>query len=584
VKTSILRLTIGKRIGLGFFAVIAIIIALSVFSFLQQSQIHSASASITLNSLPGVQIAGKLDAIIKEQRANLQSHLLANSDEQKAAAEHQFEVERGVITGLLQDYQAVIHTPQDREPFEKMQQLRPAWLEHVKKTVALSRAGRIEEAKQEYESGAMPAYKNFTAAIVELRELNENHATASSKEIEKTISNARRGTTIAVGAAILMGLFIAFSVVRSITGPLANALNLVQRVSDRDLTVSVKSDSADEVGQICRSLNDMVSSLSGNIQTIGDTSQSVAAASEELDAVSSQVSATSEQASRQAAAVASAAEQVSSNISTVATAADEMGGTIKEIAKNASEAARIAAQAVREAEQTNTSVAKLGESTLEIGNVIKVITSIAEQTNLLALNATIEAARAGEAGKGFAVVANEVKELAKQTAAATEDISSKIAAIQSDSQGAVSAIQLIGAIIGQINEMQTTIAAAVEQQTAATSEIARNATEAARGSEEITRSAGDVSEAIHTTNQASGQTLTAARELAQLAASLESVVKEFKIDATSGNAGRGQAPAAKPAKPIKAAISINRAGNGRAARANERGNPLSVGHRAHSRS
>jgi methyl-accepting chemotaxis protein len=237
-----------------------------------------------------------------------------------------------------------------------------------------------------------------------------------------------------------------------------------------------------------------------------------------------------------------------------------MGGTIKEIAKNASEAARIASQAVRAAEETNSSVSKLGASTLEIGNVIKVITSIAEQTNLLALNATIEAARAGEAGKGFAVVANEVKELAKQTAAATEDISKKIAAIQGDSKGAVDAIQKIGGIIDQINEMQTTIASAVEEQTAATNEIARNAAEAARGSGEITRSVAGVSEAVRTTTEAAGQTLTAAQELAQLAASLESVVKEFKTEPNDT-----RAEAIRPAgKSVKAPVSSSRNGKGNA--------------------
>src|SRR5439155_15096531 len=172
-----------------------------------------------------------------------------------------------------------------------------------------------------------------------------------------------------------------------------------------------------------------------------------------------------------------AAEQVSRNVTTVSTAAEEMGASIKEIAKNANEAARIATSAVKVAERTNTTVAKLGESSAEIGNVVKVITSIAQQTNLLALNATIEAARAGEAGKGFAVVANEVKELAKQTAKATEDIGRKIVAIQTDTKGAVEAIGRIGAIINQIHDLQNTVASAVEEQTATTNEIGRNVSE-----------------------------------------------------------------------------------------------------------
>ena len=198
------------------------------------------------------------------------------------------------------------------------------------------------------------------------------------------------------------------------------------------------------------------------------------ASAQELTSVSQQMAANAEETAAQANVASAAAEQVSKNVTTVATGAEEMGASIKEIAKNANEAARVATSAVKVAEKTNATVAKLGESSAEIGNVIKVITSIAQQTNLLALNATIEAARAGEAGKGFAVVANEVKELAKQTAKATEDISRKIEAIQADTKGAVEAIAQIGKIINQINDIQNTIASAVEEQTATTGEISRN--------------------------------------------------------------------------------------------------------------
>jgi methyl-accepting chemotaxis protein len=165
------------------------------------------------------------------------------------------------------------------------------------------------------------------------------------------------------------------------------------------------------------------------------------------------MSSNAEETSAQSHAVSAASEQVSKSTQTVATGIEEMDASIREIAKNASDAARVATTAVKVAEATNAKIAKLGESSLEIGNVIKVITSIAQQTNLLALNATIEAARAGEAGKGFAVVANEVKELAKETAKATEEISLKIAAIQSDTQGAVEAIDQISTVINQINDI-----------------------------------------------------------------------------------------------------------------------------------
>jgi methyl-accepting chemotaxis protein len=201
-----------------------------------------------------------------------------------------------------------------------------------------------------------------------------------------------------------------------------------------------------------------------------------------------------------------------------------MSASVKEIAKNANDAARVATSAVKVAEDTNRTVAKLGESSVQIGKVIKVITSIAQQTNLLALNATIEAARAGEAGKGFAVVANEVKELAKQTAVATEDISGKIEAIQSDTKSAVSAIAEIAKVIGQINDISNTIASAVEEQSATTNEIARNATEAAKGSVDISKNITSVSTAAKSTTEGANNTLAAAQELARLSAALKAVV------------------------------------------------------------
>jgi len=262
-------------------------------------------------------------------------------------------------------------------------------------------------------------------------------------------------------------------------------------------------------------------------QDVDRISQGLASASEELTATSQQMSANAEETSAQANVVASGAEQVNKNLQTVATGSEEMSASIKEIAKNAHESAKVATAAVKVAEETSQIVGKLGDSSTEIGQVIKVITSIAQQTNLLALNATIEAARAGEAGKGFAVVANEVKELAKQTAKATEDISQKIEAIQGDTKNAVGAIGQISDVIKQVNDISNTIATAVEEQNATTNEMARNVSEAARGSSEISTNIAGVAEAAKSATNGAADSLKAAQSLTKMSNELRELVQKL---------------------------------------------------------
>jgi methyl-accepting chemotaxis protein len=264
------------------------------------------------------------------------------------------------------------------------------------------------------------------------------------------------------------------------------------------------------------------------LKEVSDSAQTLSSASEELSANSQQMVANAEETAAQAGVVSAAAQQVSTNVQTVAAGTEEMSASIREIAKNAQEAAKVAAIGVVAADSASDTISKLGLSSAEIGKVIKTITSIAQQTNLLALNATIEAARAGEAGKGFAVVANEVKELAKETAKATEDISQKIEKIQSDTSHAVAAISEINGVINKISDYQNTIASAVEEQTATTNEITRNISEAAQGSTEIAQNILGVAEAARNTTMGATDTEKAALELARMAASLQSTVSSVQ--------------------------------------------------------
>jgi len=305
-------------------------------------------------------------------------------------------------------------------------------------------------------------------------------------------------------------------------------LAVVNAAAQGDLTQEVNVNGNDAIGQMGRGLKQFFTNLRQSITKIGENALALGSSSEQLTSISQQMAGNAGETSSQANVVAAASEEVSKNVETVATGTEQMSASIKEIAGNASQAARVASQAVKVAETTNTTVTKLGESSAEIGEVIKVINSIAEQTNLLALNATIEAARAGEAGKGFAVVANEVKELAKETAKATEEISNKIQAIQEDTNSAVDAIGEVGTIIDKINDIASTIAGAVEEQSATVNEIGRNVNESAKGTAEIAQNITGVAQAAESTAAGAADSQKAAAELSRMAAELQQLVQRSK--------------------------------------------------------
>ncbi len=315
----------------------------------------------------------------------------------------------------------------------------------------------------------------------------------------------------------------------AVIAPIEESSGVLHGLAQGDLTGRVKGGYQGDYELIKTNLNRAMEMLQSTLGRIGQHTSTLASSSEELTAVSSQMAANAEETAVQASAVSAASEQVSRNVNLVATGSEQIQTSIHEISRSAHDAARAAKAAVGAAESTTGSIAKLGKSSVEIGKVVKVITQIARQTNLLALNATIEAARAGEAGRGFAVVANEVKELAKGTAQATEEIGPKIEAIQHDTTGAIQAIAGISGMIGQINDISTHIASAVEDQAVTTNRIGRSVGEAAKGTGDITKNIGGVAVAAQHTTRGAGDTRTAAESLSRMAAELQALVSRFRF-------------------------------------------------------
>jgi len=481
----------------------------------------------SINFEPTVDLANARGAV-RLSRIEMLDHAMHGDDPARQA-----ELERDMAELDAQvDERLASYQPLSEDP-EKAAELASVWDEYKavrdEQLIPLSRSGDEKGFLQVRDDVVLPIMARFDTTTNELFDLEVAAGEARHEEIESTYESARTlimlVLVVGLAVAVAAGLWVSRLIVR----PLTVVKDVLGGMAEGDLTQTTGIDTRDEVGQMAQALDTSIENVRSTVGALTESATTLSSSSEELSAVSGQIAASAEETSVQSGVVSAAAEQVSRNVQTVATGAEEMGASIREIAQNATEAARVAASAMQAAETTNATVAKLGESSVEIGNVIKVITSIAEQTNLLALNATIEAARAGEAGKGFAVVANEVKDLAQETAKATEDIGRRIEAIQADTRGAVEAIAEISSIISRINDYQTTIASAVEEQTATTQEMSRNVAEAATGSSEIAANIVGVADAAQTTSAGVVQSQGAATELARLSTELRQLVGQFRV-------------------------------------------------------
>jgi methyl-accepting chemotaxis protein len=525
-------MTIHQKLYYGFGSVVGVLILLfgaNTISVLRQRSATNA-ASGSLKSLHAVE---SIRSRMLQNRLRILEYLLSGDQREEG------KLNSGIsdLSEQFADARRLTNNYSVRDTMTQVENNEQNWADNFAKPLIAKRhqvdSGETTVANLQIAYLEKDPASWMNKSVNLLDETDKNIATI----FEESTTSALRATSWNTAAstfgtiiAIIMGLGIAYYSAKSITQPLKHTVVILQDIAqgEGDLTRRVDETRADELGELGKWFNTFISKIEGLITKIAQSTQGVATSSEELFAVSRQMGSNAEQTSAQATVVAAASQEMTRNLQTVATATEEMTASIREISRNASEAAQIATSAVRKAGTANSTMGRLGQSSSEIGSVVKVITSIAQQTKLLALNATIEAARAGIAGKGFAVVANEVKDLANETAKATEQITQRIQAIQTETGQAIEGLGEIGEIITRMNDISVTIASAVEEQTATTNEIARNVKEAAKGGSKVLENIESVAIAARSTLGGANGTQAAAGELAKMAAELQDMVSQFK--------------------------------------------------------
>jgi methyl-accepting chemotaxis protein len=548
---------IGSRLSLGFGIILVLMLAVGGYSIKTIGGLHG-SINVVVDEL-----------MVKSEQANqvinnfniiarsLRNLIIDNNKDHQAEELQRIAESRRTIGGILEQLDKTVKSDKGIGILKKINEIRPLYIRHTDIYMELIKTERIDQARSLLLGEIRQVQRDYMQFVNEMIVFQTDLAKEAGGEAAEAAGSA---TTLIGGllmTALALSVLLAFLIIRSITGPVSKASALAVTMAKGDFTSKLDIDQKDEIGLMAKSLNAMVEQLGNMVRDIVGGVNRLTSSSNDLAAVSKQLSANAKETSDKSATVAAATEEMSvniqsvsaameqssSNVNMVASSTEEMTATVNEIAQNAEKARSISEGAVKQSQLATEKMSALGESARKIGRVTETITEISEQTNLLALNATIEAARAGEAGKGFAVVANEIKELARQTAAATVDIKNQISEMQTTTSTTVEDIEKISAVIAEINNVINGIATAVEEQSAASSEIASNISQASQGIAEvnenvaqstvviadITRDIAGINQQSSQVGEGSGQVQLSAQGLANLAVELENLVKRFKV-------------------------------------------------------